>query len=61
MSTQKIIRGPWKNGRKEAHRTLKKFGKTNIIVFKTADGDLLYTTNNAQNYDDVEKAVQNVS
>ena len=37
------------------------FGETNVIVFKTANGELPYTTNNAQNCDDVEKAVQIVS
>ena len=37
------------------------FGKMNVIVFKIDDGDLPYRSNNAQNCDDVEKAVQNIS
>jgi hypothetical protein len=37
------------------------FGETNVVVYKTADGELPYTTNNASNCDHVEKAVQNVS
>ena len=40
---------------------IRTFGKTNVIVFKIDDGDLPYTTNNAQNCDNVETTVQNVS
>ena len=50
------------NGRNPKEKDfIRIFSETNVVVYKTSDGELPYTTSNAQNCHDVEKAVQNVS